>query len=69
MKIKLLTSRVGTGFNQAAGEIVDVPADEAARMVANELATYVDAPSANAVRTADEPPAARTATQPGRRRR
>jgi hypothetical protein len=38
MKIKLLTSRAGPEFAHAAGEIVDVPADEAARLIAADQA-------------------------------
>lgn len=34
MKIKLLTGRVGMGWQQAAGQVVDVPKPEADRMIA-----------------------------------
>lgn len=65
MKVKLTTSRVGTGFNQACGDVIEVPADEAARMVAGELAVYVERPAPAATRTADAPPQqTRTATKP-----
>lgn len=67
MQVKLLTARVGNDFSQVRGDIIDVPADEAARMVAGELAVYVDPPAnaAATTRTADEPPRqTRTATKP-----
>ena len=33
MKVKLLVSRAGVDFVQSAGEVVDVSADEAKRMI------------------------------------
>ncbi len=33
MKIRLLTGRVGTGFTQQPGEIIEVPPQEAQRMI------------------------------------
>lgn len=41
-KVKLKTSRAGDGWTQAFGDEVEMPDDEAARMVAAELAEYVD---------------------------
>lgn len=41
MKIKLLVSRAGTGFAQSVGEIIDVSADEGARMIQAEQAIPV----------------------------
>ncbi len=49
MKIKLLASRVGTGFAQAAGEVIEVDDDEGQRMIATngavEFATELAPPS------------------------
>lgn len=58
MQIKLTTGRVGTGFSQGPGEIVDVPEDEGRRMVAAGIAEAigggehqaVEAPRENAAR-------------------
>lgn len=33
-RVKLLSDRAGQGFNQAAGEIIWLPRDEAARLIA-----------------------------------
>jgi hypothetical protein len=42
MDVKLLTPRFGTGFTQAAGDVVDVPADEAKRLFEGGLAEPVE---------------------------
>jgi hypothetical protein len=33
MKVKLLTGRVGTGFSQEPGQVIDLPDGEARRMI------------------------------------
>jgi hypothetical protein len=43
MKVKLLTSRVGSYFSQSAGEVIDVPDDEGLRMIAAQGAIEVAA--------------------------
>lgn len=42
MKVKLLTSRVGTGFVQEAGEVIDLPPHEAERMIRAEQAEAIN---------------------------
>lgn len=63
-KVKLKVCRAGNDFVQKIGDVVDMADDEAARMVAAEMAEYVDGgnrkpdpdpePQAN---TEGEPPA------------
>jgi hypothetical protein len=57
MKVKLSVSRSGNTWTQEAGQIVDMPEDEAVRMVESGQAEAVDAMPA-----ADEPKEIETAT-------
>ena len=41
-KVKLLVSRAGTGFEQEAGQVIDVSNDEATRMIATGQAEPVE---------------------------
>lgn len=50
MKIKLLTSRAGAGFSQNRGDVIDVPNDEAIRMIeAGQAEAIREAPVEHAV--------------------
>ena len=42
MKIKLLTARVGMDFSQTAGEIIDLPEDDANSLVSSGQAEPVE---------------------------
>jgi hypothetical protein len=42
VKVKLTCSRTGDRFTQQAGQVVEVPHDEALRLLANNLAERVD---------------------------
>ena len=42
MKVKLLVSRAGTNFAQSIGEVINVSADEGARMIQSEQAVPVN---------------------------
>lgn len=55
MKVKLVYGRAGEGFSQAAGEIVEMEADEAQRYVEDGLAELVDAPKRAAKANAKKP--------------
>lgn len=41
MKVRLLSDRVGERFMQHAGQIVDLPADEAGRLISAKSAEYI----------------------------
>ena len=65
MRIRLTSDRAGVTFYQRAGQIIDVPTDEAMRLLAADAAEVVpDEPETAAV----EPPrnAARVSRRPGR---
>ena len=65
MQIELITARVGDGFSQAAGEVIDLPKGEAFRLLNSQQAILP--PDAEAA--VDEPPenAARRTRRPRRR--
>ena len=42
MQVRLITSRVGEGFSQAPGEVIDLPAAEAARLIEAHAAEPVE---------------------------
>jgi len=53
MKIKLKVSRAGAGISQRHGEIIDVDADEAKRLVDRNQAVYVNESPAIETATAE----------------
>lgn len=63
MKVKLLTSRGGTGFSQAYGEIVEVDADEGQRLLDARQAELVAGDLESAVALGLEEPAASKAAK------
>lgn len=42
MQVRLMTSRVGEGFSQKPGEVIDLPAAEAARLIEGHAAEPVE---------------------------
>lgn len=64
-KVKLTTARAGNNFSQAPGQVIEVSAAEAARLLAAGQAEVLDAPGRE---TAALDPAAREVHQPARRR-
>ena len=53
MKVLLLTDRAGVGWFQESGEVVDLPDEEAAHLIACGSAEAVDNNQAEASATAD----------------
>lgn len=44
MKVKMRVQAVGIGFSWEPGDVIDVAAQEAARLVSARIADYVDEP-------------------------
>lgn len=71
MKVKLKVSLTGTRNGEdwpARGEVVDLPADEAAHMIAGGLAVPVDEPKVEKAAAPAAPESAAVNTKPTRRR-
>lgn len=64
MKVRLLSPRVGTGIVQAAGQVIDLSAEDAKAMIDGGYAERVDG-----VETAMAQPREAAMRQPGKARR
>jgi len=63
MRIRLLTSRVGDRFSQQAGDVIDLPDDEARRLLVSEQAERVEQ-----IETATQPRGENKMSPRGKRR-
>ena len=64
MKVRLLVSRVGDGFSQDAGQVIDVSTDDAKALLDGGYAERVDG-----IETAMAQPREAAMRQPGKARR